>query len=399
MKIKATALGISLALLANQGFAGEYEINTFLTVGAASVRADAPNDDALYLQRIGDSVSVEYDTRYGINLRTELTSDITGAAQLLAHNRDGNQYDFDLEWGFVEYTMGNFRVRVGKLNLQTFLLSDYIEVGYLYPWVRPPEEVYGFNPMRNYPGFEIMHTANVGKGKFTSMLFMGSNDVQLSPTTTFKARNGIGTNFQLDMPNFTLRAGMITPTVEYVQTAAFTPNSGGAAVLPGGQIKNNDRMWMTTVGFSFDYAGLVGYGEYIDVSTDGSLHEVFPDQTGSYITLGYQVGKFLPFVTVATAEATPFTGTLVDGVNLVPNPAVAQDSVSLGIRYDVNDYSALKFEYKTIDPETVAVPVNWNGGPQTAVPFNAGFLIGAQDPAAAEANGYDLVTLTYDMIF
>ena len=398
MKIKATTLGISLALLANQGFAGEYEINTFLTVGAASVRADAPNDQALYLQRIGDSVSVEYDTRYGINLRTELTSDITGAAQLLAHNRDGNAYDFDLEWGFVEYTMGNFRVRVGKLNLQTFLLSDYIEVGYLYPWVRPPEEVYGFNPMRNYPGFEIMHTANVGKGKFTSMLFMGSNDVQLSPSTTFKARNGIGTNFQLDMPNFTLRAGFISPTVEYVQTPHFNAVPGvGVLTMDGGQIKNNDRMYMTTVGFSFDYAGLVGYGEYIKTTTDGSLHEIFPDQEGSYVTLGYQVGKFLPFVTVGSAEATPFTGTLTDSVGLVPNPAVAQDSISLGVRYDVNDYSALKFEYKTIDPDAAAVQVDWTGagGPAMAIPFNAGFLMGA-NPTMED---YEVVTLTYDMIF
>ncbi|MDH5471211.1 MAG: hypothetical protein OEY61_00005, partial [Gammaproteobacteria bacterium] len=186
MKIKTTALGVSLALLANQSFAGEYEINTFLTVGAASVRVDdtaSPGaDNGLYLNRIGDAISVEYDTRYGINLRTELTSEISGAAQLLAHNRDGSQYDLSLEWGFVEYTMGNVRVRVGKLNLQTFLLSDYIEVGYLYPWVRPPEEVYGFNPMRNYPGFEIMHTTKVGRtGKFTSMLFVGSNDVVLSP--------------------------------------------------------------------------------------------------------------------------------------------------------------------------------------------------------------------------
>lgn len=395
MKIKSTALGISLALLANQSMAGEYEINTFLTVGAASVRADAPNDQGLYLQRIGDSVSVEYDTRYGINLRTELTSDISGAAQLLAHNRDGNQYDFDLEWGFVEYAMGDFRIRVGKLNLQTFLLSDYIEVGYLYPWVRPPEEVYGFNPMRNYPGFEIMHTANVGNGgKFTSMIFIGSNDVQLSPTTTFKARNGIGTNFQLDMPNFTLRAGIITPTVEYVQTTAFMPGSGGTAVLPGGTIKNNDRMWMSTLGFSFDFANFVGYGEYIKVETDGSLQEVFPDQDGNYVTLGYQMGKFLPFVTVAAAEASPFTGTLTDAVGLVPNPAVAQDSVSIGIRYDVNDYSALKFEYKTIDPDPSYVQINWTGaqGPQA---FNAGWLIGG-DPTLDD---YEVVSLTYDMIF
>ncbi|MDH5765275.1 MAG: hypothetical protein OEZ38_04595 [Gammaproteobacteria bacterium] len=400
MNIKTTTLGISLALMASPVMAGEYEINTFLTVGAASLRAEAPNDDALYLQRIGDAISVEYDTRYGINLRTELTSNISGAAQLLAHNRDGMQYDMDLEWGFVEYEVGNLRLRVGKLNLQTFLLSDYIEVGYLYPWVRPPEEVYGFNPMRNYPGFEIMHTVNIGKGsKFTSMFFMGSNDVHLSPSTTFKARNGFGTNFQLDMPNFTLRAGVITPTVEFEQRPHVMPTPMGNLNMPGGYIKDNDRMYMTTFGFSFDVANFVGYGEYISVETDGDTHQVFPDQTGGYVTLGFQLGNVLPFVTVASAEAEPFRGTITDAIGLMVNPAVTQDSVSLGFRYDVNDYSAIKFEYKRIEPDVAAVQVDWSGftplPANAAMPFNAGWLMGG-DPTIDD---YDVVTLTYDMIF
>lgn len=398
MNIKATTLGISLALFANTALAGEYEINTFLTVGAASLRTDeTAYENYLYLNRISDSVSVEYDTRYGINLRTQLTSSISGAAQLLAHNRDGNQYDLDLEWGYAEYEMGSLRVRVGKLNLQTFLLSDYIEVGYLYPWVRPPEEVYGFNPMRNYPGFELMHTVKIGRdSKFTSMLFVGSNDVQLSPSTKFNARNGIGTNFQLDMPNFTLRAGMITPTVEYIQAPHLMDMMGTTATMPGGTIKNNDRMWMTTAGFSFDVANFVGYGEYIKVESDDSLKDVFPGQEGSYVTLGYQIGKLLPFVTVASAEAEPFTGTLTYGVGLVPMPAIAQDSTSLGIRYDVNDYSAVKFEYKRIEPDITPVQISWGAAAPPAMPFNAGFLMG---PAMTPIEDYDLVTITYDMIF
>ena len=146
-----------------------------------------------------------------------------------------------------------------------------------------------------------------------------------------------------------------------------------------------------------DFANVVGYGEYIKTITDCSLHEIVPDQEGSYVTLGYQVGKFLPLVTVATAEATPFTGTLTDSVGLVPNPAVTQDSISLGVRYDVNDYSALKFEYKTVDPDVAAVQVDWtgSGGPAMAIPFNAGFLMGG-DPTLDD---YEVVSVTYDMIF
>jgi hypothetical protein len=151
-QLTGMTLAMMLATLNCQ--AGGYEINTFLNVGAATQSTHGE-----YLQRISDELAYEYDTSYGVNLRTQLAERVAGVAQLTGAGRNGS-YAVDVEWAFVEYTLSDdWRLRIGKMNLQTFILSDYIEVGYLYPWVRPPEEVYGFNPMRNYPGLEIMHTA------------------------------------------------------------------------------------------------------------------------------------------------------------------------------------------------------------------------------------------------
>jgi predicted porin len=69
---------------------------------------------------------------------------------------------------------------------------------------------------------------------------------------------------------------------------------------------------------------------------------LFPDQDGWYATFGYRAGKFLPHITVASVESEP-----LQVVNA--RQGNTQDSVTLGLRYEVNDSAAFKFEYKAIE--------------------------------------------------
>jgi len=383
-------LGLFLTLASPALLAAEYEINTFMTLGGAYTDAKGS-----YLNAINDNVSLEYDSKYGVNLRTQVTENLEGAAQLLANGRDGT-FEVEAEWFYASYSLGdNVRVRIGKLNLQTFLLSDYIEVGNLYPWVRPPEEVYGLNPMRNFPGVELMHIARFGKRTtLTSQFFIGSAQVDISSATRFKAKDGYGMNFQLDAPHFTLRIGGITPVVELSQNPVFAP--GVPTDTPtfqstGGTLNEGDRMLMLTAGYSFDFKNFIGYGEYIDVSADGVTGSVFPDQTGFYATFGYQAGKFLPFFTLASNDGksnyAPLSDATSPAYGYQPNPLVLQDSISIGLRYDINDYADIKFEWKSVDP-TLDPAVGANA-------FNAGWSMGGGQPEEK----YTVYSLVYDMVF
>jgi len=379
-----------LILISPTLLAAEYEINTFMSVGGA-----VTDSDGEYLQAISDSITLEYDTKYGINLRTQVTENLEGAAQLLANGRNGT-FEVEAEWFYASYSLGeNVRVRVGKLNLQTFLLSDYIEVGNLYPWVRPPEEVYSLNPMRNFPGAELMHISHFGsRTTLTSQFFIGSAQVDISDVTRFKAENGFGVNFQLDTPNFTLRFGGITPEVKLQQNHVLFHDANNNPIFQsvGGTLDEGDRMYMLTAGYSFDVNNFIGYGEYIDVSAEGVTGSVFPDQTGYYATFGYQAGSFLPFVTFAGNDGKSDYAALADPNSPVfafqPNPLVIQQSISLGLRYDINDYADIKFEFKTVDP--TADPALG-----VANTFNAGWSIGQ----GLGEEKYNVISLVYDMVF
>ena len=313
------------------------ELNSFLTVGMAtsSFEQDPATlpANAIYLD---ENISFVNDSRYGINFRTQTSERLAGAAQLLGAGRNDN-FKMEVEWAYVNYDFtDSLNMRVGKLNLQTFLLSDYIEVGYLYPWIRPPEEVYSFVPFRNFPGAELMHTARFGKSSLTSQLFMGSADVE-TPQGTFSGQDGIGINFQLDTPYVTLRTGYITPAIKFVDLNGNVAADG------------SDRAKMATFGISWDWNGFIGYGEYIDSQTDDGAKGIFPDQNGYYFTVGYQIGDFLPHFTVAGTDgeaAGPPSGPTG------PRQPIIQDSVAFGIRYDLNNSMAFKLEVKQIEPET-----------------------------------------------
>ncbi len=376
-------IGLSMILSSPASLAADYEINTFLSIGGVV----SDSESGAYLQQISDHISLEYDSKYGINLRTQLNEDIEGAAQLLANGRDG-KFDTEVEWAYVSYALSDsLRLRIGKLNLQTFLLSDYVEVGFLYPWVRPPEEVYGLNPMRNFPGVEIMHTARFGNTSLTSQFFIGSAQVDISATTRFKALNGFGINFQLDAPNYSLRLGSITPVVELQQAPAGN--------FTGGYLDEEDRMYMVTVGYSFDLSNIIGYGEYISVTADGETGRVFPDQTGYYMTFGYQYQSWLPYVTFAS-NGGESNYAFLDSVTTAaetfqPNPLILQDSISFGLRYDINDYAAIKFEVKNVDP--TLDPALGAGA------FNAGWSIDTTGAGGVTDDKYNVASITYDMIF
>lgn len=303
------------------------------------------SEDGRYLDKITEHVSLENDSHYGINIRTQVSDRVSGAAQLLATATDSN-FEVEAEWAYVSYKFSdNSSLRAGKLNLSTFLLSDYSRVGYLYPWIRPPVEVYENNPLKNYLGLEWLYVSYLNRTtKLTSQFFIGSAQVE-EGTVNFRATDGYGINFQLDTPYLTLRAGAISPMIQLEQ-GTTNPTTG----LPetNDLLDLDERGVMYTIGASVDWNDFVLYTEAVTTDTEGQTQAIFPNQDGAYLTLGYRMGKYLPHITFGTSEGDDYTGTLPTGIPAARSP-LTQDSTTVGLRYDIDDSIALKFEYQMVE--------------------------------------------------
>ncbi len=338
------------------------EFDGFLTAGLAvhdqdSVLVPDPADPTnnppveaagVYLDGITQDISFDNDSKFGIQVTADASPDMQVVAQLLAAGADNN-YSMDVEWAYLDYAISdNFSLRGGKVKQPVFLISDYFEVGYAYPWIRPPQEVYRNNPINTIVGMEALYQLNFSELSITFQPYLGTNSDAVPGSggaVTFNAENLAGLAIMANTRSFTFQMSYLQTDVETISPANAASAAVGDATLG-------------SIGLSWDIYNFVGYTEYvtrdINNAVGNPMEKLFPDQDAYYLTLGYRMGKYLPHITVANSESTPFAG----GGG---NPGVNQDSITLGLRYELNQVAALKMEVQSIEPSEAAQAGLFNG--------------------------------------
>jgi len=322
------ALAGALSLITGTGWAADVSIHGFGTAGAAMGNSSTP-----YLGHIDDKVSFENDTRIGLQVSAHVADDVDFTAQLLSRGSTNDSYAVKADWAYISYKVNdNASVRAGRVIMPLLLVSDYVQVGYAYPWIRPPEEVYAYVPLTALSGIDVPYTFKAQGLDFTVQPYGGSfRDTTTSRGLDVKndANNMLGANVAVSNEMMTLRAG-------YLQTnLSLSINPAIAAMLPPGadisMDKEKIRIW--TVGGKMDWHNIVGYTEYAKFNMAANL----PDTSAWYATIGYRMNSWLPHVTFAKI-------TSADNVPLSQD----QQSVTLGLRHELTTSSALKFEVKHV---------------------------------------------------
>lgn len=351
------ALVASVCLSAGEVYAAQaITLNGFLTAGATySGTQVAPGGGKVSQDgQITNNVGFSNDSRLGIQISAKVNPKVDVTGQLLATGREDN-YNMKADWAFVTYHVNDpLAVRAGKVKLTTFLISDYIEVGYAYPWIRPPQEVYSANPISTISGVDMLLRLNLGNATFLFQPYYGTSQgaqalvpqealglfpVPPPPGTIvyadFTADRMLGVNMSLGTDIFTIRAG-------YLQTLVSASSF---------QVKEDDVKF-SSVGGTLDWHNVVLYGEYFQREIDGFANAAFPNQKGFYTTVGYRIGKFLPNVTYAKLDKNvQSSGVFTTGDVGTP---LLQSSVTLGLRYELGTGAALKLEAQKIKTEAGA---------------------------------------------
>ena len=93
----------------------------------------------------------------GIQGSLKVTPSLKATAQLVARASTGK---VSADWVYLSYTLNSsWRIDAGRQRLPFY--SDSAYIGYTYPWVRPPPEVYGWQ-IYDYDGGAVVYNTDFG---------------------------------------------------------------------------------------------------------------------------------------------------------------------------------------------------------------------------------------------
>ena len=321
----------------------DVRVSGFLTT---MVTQGSNDKDATYDYGVATK-DLEWDTRdnhVGLQFASSIDPKIDVTAQFIARGGFEN-YAMETDWAYIDYkALDNTKLRIGKYKVPQFIASDYQDVGYAYPWVRPPQDVYGTNPLISLNGIDLSYKANIYSSKLFLDLFYGDGThktfvpprtADLNPdvpaeykgaSVSFDTKKTRGIAIKYSAQTFTLRAGYFKTEVDANLGTKVLKDVPGAF---GG------------VGFTMDVNNIIAYSEFIRRNTDPEMADAFPDQDAWYITLGYRFGKFLPTLTFSQIKPG------VDKSIL----AIEEKSGALDFRYDIGKSADIKFEALYVKPK------------------------------------------------
>jgi len=114
------------------------------------------------------------DTNFGLQSTLVFNDKLSLTSQVTAYAAD--DYDVDLSWFLLKYQLTDeLRIDVGRKRIPLFYYSDYYDIGYAIPWVRPPGDLYGWQA-QSFNGVSLIHHSEVLGGSLETTLWYGEED-------------------------------------------------------------------------------------------------------------------------------------------------------------------------------------------------------------------------------
>lgn len=311
----------------------DYKFEGFGTVGAShssETRGDYTLDSTVPRGAgLSQAWSFGNDTRLGVQATANLSSKISSVLQVISeYNANGN-YRPIVEWANVKYVVTpNSYLRLGRIALPTFLNSDHRKVGYSYPWIHPPLELYRQLAITNSDGIDAMYRFGVLDSLHTFKVQYGSNTIDRR-TTVSNSKNiwGVFDTIEFDM---------LTIHASYQERKSNTRVSSTGAT--GDWVPNSDL----SIGASYDPGDWFVSAEWMQRKSTSKIGAM-------YFSAGKRWNELTPYMTYSQNSS----GSFLPGFPPPSSFAVrlanrSQHTYTLGMRWDFMRNSDVKVQYDQV---------------------------------------------------
>jgi hypothetical protein len=322
------------------------------------------------------------DSNLGLQADYAVNSWLSVTGQGLVRKDAEDDFGAELSWAFAKAKISDeLSVRVGRIGLPVFMISDYRNVGYANTFLRPPVELYSQVPFGSINGVDVTWQHSFADTTVTAQLAYGGTESQLAGNTV-EAHGLSAINLVAEHGPLTLRLGRadgkmtINTSTSMNSLLAGLRNAGTGYHFPQLNQLANDlqlnkkKTSFTSAGLGLDWNNVVVQTEYAKRKSDSYVN----DTSAWYVMAGYRFGKVLPYAihselkidsivanTVPAAcpagypaACTPTMAALSRGVATLKNTGIGQGEQttdSIGVRWDFYRSVALKAQVDRVRPQ------------------------------------------------
>ncbi len=329
----------AICLAATPAFAleqGEHRFNGFGTVGVTHLGGEDDGRSYGINGQTNDSWRGDQLSKFGAQLSYGLTDTVGVTVQATAKAQQ-DEWKANLEWAYLSWqTTDQLMLRAGRLRSPVYMYSESLDVGYSYPWLRLPDEVYSQVQVTNYEGLDAVYTVPLSYGSVTFQLAGGQaknrdyyaydDQFDIDYDKLFGASVSLATN-QFG----TLRIGYveadITTDINGTVNNYLTGNPNDSLSL---LVLDKEKGKFTSIGYQYDNGTWVSNNEWTSRMIENDGLEAIDS---FYLMGGRRFGDFLPHVTYAQLD----------------DNGGRQSSWTLGLNYQAAPTVVVKGEYKRVD--------------------------------------------------
>ncbi|WP_434763284.1 hypothetical protein [Vibrio fortis] len=321
----AAAIG-SMAFGVNAANLNDIKISGFGSVGVGIANNDVGY--AGYEKELG----YKQDTLLGLQFDFQVNDRASVKTQIVANGR----YNFEpaFEVAYLSYNLDFATVRGGKIRTPFFMYSDYLDVGYAYPMLRPSQEIYEHLIISSFTGIDAIIPVELGDSTlelqpFTGVSQLEERDSNFGQQADIKDVLGLAANWYVG--DWTVHGSYVQATAKGMdnlppQLQLFEIDEDQDVAFASLGVQYNDGTWL------FNAEGM-------SMEMDGAYYDV----EAASVLLGYQTGEFTPYVAtgyIQTSDNGERTGVL--GHKAFKE--FERTSYSVGLRWDFATNVAMKLD-------------------------------------------------------
>ncbi len=329
--LAAVCLAATPAIALEQG---EHRFNGFGTVGFTHLGGEEDGRSYGIQGQTNDSWRGDQLSKFGAQLSYGITDTVGVTVQATAKAQQ-DEWKANVEWAYLSWQANDrLMLRAGRLRSPVYMYSESLDVGYSYPWLRLPDEVYSQVQLTNYEGIDAIYTVPLSYGSVAFQVTGGQaknrEQFALDDLHDIDYDRIFGASVSLASNDFgTLRIGYSEAdiTADISSTVRVAPTLSLPVKL---RSYDEQKGKFTSIGYQYDNGTWLTANELasrmIESDNAGSIDSF-------YLMGGRRFGDFLPHVTYAQMD----------------DDAGRQRSWTLGLNYQATPTVVVKGEYKRVD--------------------------------------------------